>query len=64
MEFVYDDGGRKEAGYKGYTGDCVTRAIAIASGLPYAQVYEAMAKGNGSQIVSSKQRKKIKIQKL
>lgn len=60
MEFVFDDGGRNEAGYKGFTGDCVTRAIAIASGLPYSQVYDAMAKGNGSQIVSSKQRKKIK----
>jgi hypothetical protein len=39
MNWVYDDGGRKAAGYQGKAGDCVTRSIAIASGLPYAQVY-------------------------
>jgi hypothetical protein len=37
--FVYDDGGRREAGYKGEARDCVVRAIAIASGLPYRRVY-------------------------
>jgi hypothetical protein len=37
--FVYDDGGRKAAGFKGKTGDCVTRAIAIATGQPYQTVY-------------------------
>lgn len=40
MEWVYDDGGRKEAGYKGTTGDCVCRAIAIAMERPYKEVYE------------------------
>ena len=29
--FVYDDGGRKDAGYKGDAGDCVCRAIANCS---------------------------------
>jgi len=38
--FVYNDGGRAEAGYKGRSGDCVTRAIAIATGLPYNTVYK------------------------
>ena len=38
--FVVDDGGRADAGFKGGTGDCVTRAIAIATGLPYRQVYD------------------------
>lgn len=38
--FVYDDGGRKAAGYQGATGDCVTRAIAIATGLSYQDVYD------------------------
>ena len=47
--YKYNDGGRAAAGYKGKTGDCVTRAIVIASGLPYAEVYEALAKGTGSQ---------------
>jgi hypothetical protein len=28
----YDDGGRSAAGFKGKTSDCVTRAIAIATG--------------------------------
>lgn len=42
MQFVYNDGGRAAAGFKGQTGDCVTRAIAIATGLPYQQVYDAL----------------------
>ncbi|GAB4662187.1 hypothetical protein MOKP64_45110 [Mycobacterium avium subsp. hominissuis] len=40
MAWIYDDGGRQMAGFKGDTGDCVTRAIAIATGLPYRQVYD------------------------
>ena len=39
---VRDDGGRAAAGYKGSAGDCVTRAIAIATGLPYQQVYDEL----------------------
>ncbi len=39
MNFEHHDGGRQEAGFKGKTGDCVVRAIAIATGLPYGQVY-------------------------
>lgn len=42
MEWRYVDGGRKAAGYKGETGDCVTRSIAIATGLPYQGVYDAI----------------------
>ncbi len=37
--WVYNDGGRKAAGYSGATGDCVTRAIAIATGISYEEVY-------------------------
>lgn len=51
MEWVYDDGGRKDAGYKGKTGDCCCRAIAIATGLPYKEVYNMIneyAKGERS----------------
>lgn len=40
LGFVRDDGGRAAAGYKGTTGDCVCRAIAIATGLPYQRVYD------------------------
>jgi hypothetical protein len=42
LDFEYHDGGRKAAGFKGKTGDCVTRAIAIATGLPYQQVYDEL----------------------
>ena len=40
MDFVYDDGGRQAAGYKGLTGDCVIRAIAIATKQDYKKVYK------------------------
>ena len=42
MPWVFDDGGRAAAGYKGRAGDCVTRAIAIAAEMDYQQVYEAI----------------------
>lgn len=40
IKWVYHDGGREAAGYKGKTGDCVCRAVAIVTGLPYQQVYD------------------------
>lgn len=40
--WVYDDGGRGQAGYKGDTGDCAVRAVAIATGKPYKEVYDAI----------------------
>lgn len=40
MNYEYHDGGRAAAGYKGDAGDCVTRAIAIASGLSYQTIYD------------------------
>ena len=49
IEFTYNDGGRFAAGYRGKAGDCVARAIAIASGLSYAEVYNALAEGTGNQ---------------
>lgn len=47
--FVYNDGGRANAGYKGTTGDCVCRAIAIITGKPYQEVYDKLAEGNATQ---------------
>jgi hypothetical protein len=41
--FVFNDGGRAAAGYRGRAGDCVVRSVAIASGLPYRQVYDALS---------------------
>ncbi|HEY6464767.1 MAG TPA: hypothetical protein VIY69_02170 [Candidatus Acidoferrales bacterium] len=40
LQFQFDDGGRKAAGYKGKAGDCVVRAIAIATELPYQEIYD------------------------
>jgi hypothetical protein len=40
MKFVYDDGGRAAAGYKGEARDCVCRAVAIACELPYQAAYD------------------------
>lgn len=42
IEFVYDDGGRADAGYRGTTGDCATRAVAIATRQPYQTVYDTL----------------------
>lgn len=49
MDFVYNDGGRHLYGYKGETGDCVARAVTIASGKPYCEVYGALSAGNSTE---------------
>jgi hypothetical protein len=49
MIFIKDDGGRYAAGFKGSAGDCVTRAVAIASGRPYKEIYIALSHGMGNQ---------------
>lgn len=38
MNWVYHDGGRAAAGYKGKANDCVARAIAIVTSKPYDEV--------------------------
>lgn len=58
MPFVKDDGGRAAAGFKGSAGDCVARSVAIASGRPYAEVYQALASGRGEQRVTRRSGKK------
>lgn len=45
MEFILNDGGRAAADFKGEAGDCVTRAISIATGKPYREVYNALWAG-------------------
>ncbi len=42
MQFIYNDGGRAAAGYKGHARDCVCRAVTIISGKPYQEVYDAL----------------------
>lgn len=44
--FQIHDGGREAYGFKGGAGDCVVRSIAIASKLPYLQVYEELRNAN------------------
>ena len=57
ITFQFNDGGRNAAGYKGKAGDCVCRAIAIATGLPYQQVFDRLADGNVSQRKSKRSKK-------
>lgn len=33
--FIFSDGGRQAAGFKGVSGDCAVRALSIATGLEY-----------------------------
>src|SRR5262245_14213383 len=42
MKVIITDGGRAAAGFKGRTGDCATRAIAIATGKPHREVDDAL----------------------
>ncbi len=58
MKFQYNDGGRAQANYKGDAGDCVTRAITIASSRPYREIYKALAEGTGKQRASSRTKKR------
>lgn len=45
--FVFCDGGRGAAGFTGFVGDCVTRAIAIATGEMYRSVWDEVRKATG-----------------
>ena len=45
-----NDGGRAAAGFVGGAGDCVVRSIAIATGLPYMQVYEDLREANARYV--------------
>lgn len=42
IKFVKHDGGRQAAGFKGNTGDCVVRSVAIVTELPYCEIYDAI----------------------
>ncbi|HVN45707.1 MAG TPA: hypothetical protein VMT66_10785 [Steroidobacteraceae bacterium] len=49
--FQYDDGGRAAAGYRGRARDCATRAIAIATGCAYQDIYRALAEEAAAEAV-------------
>lgn len=44
LPWTYDDGGRRAAGFRGIAGDCSTRSITIATGLPYRDVYDELTR--------------------
>ena len=43
MEYQFNEGGRFASGFRGQAGDCVTRAIAIATDTQYRQIYKALS---------------------
>lgn len=55
---IIDDGGREAAGFKGKTGDCVCRAIAIATERPYPEVYDLINKYGARERITERKRKK------
>ncbi len=46
LEFIWNDGGRAAAGFVGLAGDCVTRAIAIATGTSYRDIYRELGEAS------------------
>lgn len=42
MQFIYNDGGRSNYFKAKNVGDCVTRAIAIATGIDYLEIYKCL----------------------
>jgi hypothetical protein len=42
LPWIFDDGGRAAAGFRGQTSDCVCRAIAIATEVSYREIYDAL----------------------
>lgn len=58
MQFQFNDGGRSAAGFRGNAGDCVVRAVAIATGQPYMAVYEALSDGCRTQRLTKRSKQK------
>ena len=58
VHFCFNDGGREAAGFKGRTDDCVTRAIAIATGLSYREVYDRVNSYGKVERMSKRQKRR------
>jgi hypothetical protein len=54
----YNDGGRELAGFKGSTGDCVVRAIAIATNDEYLNVYNKINGMGKSERITKRKKSK------
>ena len=55
-KFNYNDGGRADAGYKGTTGDCAARSIAIAADMDYQDVYDLINEYGKKERLTKKRR--------
>lgn len=53
IPYIFNDGGRAAAGYKGITRDCVVRAIAIATDTAYDDVYSKINALAGKSVARS-----------
>lgn len=58
QKYQFNDGGRKAAGYKGNASDCVCRSIAIVTGKPYQEVYDALNLMGENERISKRKRTK------
>jgi hypothetical protein len=58
QHFRFHDGGRTAAGYRGKTGDCVVRSIAIATGLPYQHIYDLVNRSSVHERTGTRKRGK------
>jgi len=58
VQFVYDDGGRAAAGFKGAAGDCAVRAAAIAAEIPYQEAYDLINRCSKNEKPSKRRRGK------
>lgn len=54
--YIYNDGGRAEAGYKGDAGDCGVRATCIATGQSYRKTYNEINRAAKNVDSSSRSR--------
>jgi hypothetical protein len=61
MEFIFNDGGRAKAGFKGKASDCVCRSIAIATGKPYQEIYDVLADMNESTRKTKRTQKTVSL---
>lgn len=65
LQYTYNDGGRSQY-FKGNSGvrDCVTRSIAIASGMDYKQVYDLIFRTMGESPRNGVFTKKPKFKRM
>ena len=62
MKFTFNDGGRSLY-FKGFAGDCVTRAIAIVTGRDYKQIYNELFALTGESPRNGVQTRSAKVKR-